>query len=91
MTHVESDELVIRLRLSAAFADDYEGDDDGREWLRRWQAEVRPAVLAAVVGALRRPGWRVYPTSRGASPDREVEISVERREAEPGGERPPRD
>ncbi|MCC7541738.1 MAG: hypothetical protein IT379_36300 [Deltaproteobacteria bacterium] len=80
MTHRESHELILRLHLSAEFPDEYEGDDDGGEWLRRWQSEVRPALIAAAIASLRKPGWRVYPVSRGASPDREIELQVERHE-----------
>lgn len=69
--------MVVRLHLSAEFDDEYEGDDDGGEWLRRWHAEVRPTLVAAAIESLRKPGWRVLPVSRGASPDREIEISVE--------------
>ncbi|MDB4977019.1 MAG: hypothetical protein JWN48_5360, partial [Myxococcaceae bacterium] len=41
MPYREERELVIRLHLSAEFGEDYEGDDDGYEWYRRFDQRVR--------------------------------------------------
>jgi hypothetical protein len=73
----ETKTFVIRIELEAEFADDYAGDDDGGEWLRRWMSETRPEVVAAVMRALaadRR--FRITPQSRGKHPEDEVEIGV---------------
>lgn len=73
----EEDAFTIRLDLAAEFGDAYEGDDDGYAWLEEWKARVRPAVVRAVFDALRSDlRYDVMPVSRGASSDRELEISV---------------
>jgi hypothetical protein len=75
--HHEEARFVLRIELSAAFGEDYEGDDDGHAWLERWRARVQPRVLKAVFAELRRePGFSAVPVSRGKSPDDEVEIAV---------------
>ncbi|HEU4407417.1 MAG TPA: hypothetical protein VFS43_19280 [Polyangiaceae bacterium] len=74
----EGKTFTIRIELEATFPDEYEGDDDGGEWLRRWSREVRPEVVRAVLAALAGggPRYRVTPQSRGKSADDEVEIGV---------------
>ncbi len=75
--HREEARFVVRIELSAEFDEDYEGDDDGYAWLRRWQAHVQPRLLRAVFDQLRaEPGFDAIPVSRGKSPDEEVEIAV---------------
>jgi hypothetical protein len=73
----EEGRFVVKVGLSAEFADDYEGDDDGYAWLERWKDKVRPRVVAAVFEALRAdPSFAVLASPRGTSPDEEIEISV---------------
>jgi hypothetical protein len=73
----ETAQFVVRIDLTADFDDDYEGDDDGYAWLKSWRTRVRPRVGHAVLGALRaEPGFEAIPTSRGASPDDELDIAV---------------
>ena len=75
--HREEGRFDIRIELSAEFDEDYEGDDDGYLWLRRFQEEVRPRLARAVFDALRSdPSFRAIPVSRGASPDENMEIDV---------------
>ncbi len=75
--HREEGRFTIRIELSAEFAEDYEGDDDGNVWLERWKESVRPKVVRAVFDALRSDSsFEAIPTSRGASPDENVEIAV---------------
>lgn len=75
----EGKTFTIRIELEAAFPDEYEGDDDGGEWLRHWSQSVRPEVVRAVLSALAQggPRYRVVPHSRGKSADDEVEIGVQ--------------
>jgi hypothetical protein len=71
----ESKSFVLRIELEAEFGDDYEGDDDGGEWLRRWLDETRPALVAAAMRTLGTGGrYRVVSRSRGKSPEDEVEL-----------------
>jgi hypothetical protein len=73
----EEGRFVVKVDLSAQFGDDYEGEDDGYQWLQRWKDRVRPRVVAAVFEALRAdPAFAVVASPRGASPDEEIEISV---------------
>jgi hypothetical protein len=79
----EETTFTVRVVLSAEFDDDYEGDDDGWAWLRAWQEQTRPLLVKAAFDALRSDRrFEVLPTSRGASPDDEVEVTVKRRTAE---------
>lgn len=76
--HVEEKEFTLRIELRCAFADDYQGDDDGYAWV----GDTRPmlsAVIAAAAQALaRHPGWKVRPANRGRSSEDEVTLIVER-------------
>ena len=73
----ETKTFVIRVELEAEFDDDYEGDDDGEAWLRRWETETQPQLIAAALRTLAAGGrYRVRTQSRGKSPDDEVEIGV---------------
>ncbi len=84
----EEETFTIRVELSAEFADDYEGDEDGNAWLEAWKARVRPTVVRAVFDALRADArYDVTPASRGVSPDREIEIAVRFKPKTPAPER----
>jgi len=75
--HREEGRFVVRIELSAGFDEDYEGDDDGTAWLEAWRARVQPRLLRAVFEQLRaEPGFTAVPSSRGKSPEEEVEITV---------------
>jgi hypothetical protein len=75
----EERELVIRLHLSAEFGEDYEGDDDGYEWYRAFDARERPAIVNALLRALTASGdYRITPINRGLDAHEELELSVER-------------
>ena len=67
----------MRISLSAEFAEDYEGDDDGYVWLEAWRARVRPALVRAILAELRAvPRLEAFPVSRGKNPDEEIEVAV---------------
>jgi hypothetical protein len=75
--HREQASFVVRIELVAEFGEDYEGDDDGYAWLNRWRSAIQPRVARAVFEQLRAdPAFDAVPTSRGKSPDEEIEISV---------------
>jgi hypothetical protein len=76
--YVEEKEFVVRLALRCEFPDDYEGEEDGYEWLADWPAIS--AELVQVIGAAlkRRPGWQVRPGNRGRPTDEEITLVVER-------------
>jgi hypothetical protein len=75
--HHEESAFVVRIDLSADFAEDYDGDDDGYAWLEAWHTRVRPRLVRAVFDQLRaEPGFSVIPVSRGKNPDDEIEIAV---------------
>jgi hypothetical protein len=78
--HREEERFTIRLDLVAEFDENYQGDDDGFAWYERWKSNVRPRVVAAVFEALREArDFDSVPTSRGANPDDELEITITRR------------
>ena len=77
MTHREEKTFSITLHLSADFADDYTGDDDGFAWHERFQATVRPALIAAVYEALgAQPRFRAVAAPRGRDPESALDLDV---------------
>lgn len=83
--HREERTYTVQLRLSAAFPDDYEGDDDGYEWHAHFDRVVRPKLARAVIETLLADGgWKVTPASRGHSESDHLELLVERRIGAPG-------
>ena len=86
--HSEQGSFVVRIELSAEFAEDYEGDDDGYAWLARWRAQVQPRIVRAIFAELRAdPGFDAVPSPRGKSPDEELEIAVRWRAPDARGPR----
>jgi len=77
MTHREQKTFTITLNLSADFADDYTGDDDGFVWHERFQQAVRPTLVAAVYEALRtHPRFRAVSAPRGRDPESALDLDV---------------
>ena len=77
VSHREERTFNITLHLSADFADDYAGDDDGFAWHERFQASVRPALIAAVYDALRaEPRFRAVAAPRGRDPESALDLDV---------------
>jgi hypothetical protein len=78
MAHREETTWVVRLEVGAEFADDYDGDLDGYAWRERWQREVQPRLLAALVRELQAsPGWRARSGNHGLPARDEVVFNVE--------------
>jgi hypothetical protein len=78
MAYREERELVIRLHLSAEFAEDYEGDDDGYVWYQTFDEQVRPELVRELLRTLTTQGFRVTPINRGLDAHEELELKVER-------------
>lgn len=77
MTHREERTFTISLHLSAEFAEDYAGDDDGFVWHERFQQTLRPALVAALHEALRRdPRFRAVTAPRGRDPETALDLDV---------------
>jgi len=77
VTHREERTFTISLHLSAEFADDYAGDDDGFAWHERFQQTLRPALIAAVHEALRRdPRFHAVSAPRGRDPETALDLDV---------------
>jgi len=77
VTHREEKTFTISLHLSADFADDYAGDEDGFVWHERFQQAVRPALVAAVYDALRRdPRFRAVSAPRGRDPESALDLDL---------------
>ena len=77
MTHREERTFSITLHLSAEFADDYGGDDDGFAWHERFQGALKPALIAAVHEALRAdPRFRAVAAPRGRDPESALDLDV---------------
>lgn len=77
MIHREEKTFTITLHLSAEFAEDYTGDDDGFAWHERFQHALRPALVAAVHDALRtQPRFRAVSAPRGRDPESALDLDV---------------
>jgi hypothetical protein len=76
--YLEEKEFTVRLELRCEFPDDYEGEEDGYEWLAGFPAMAAEIVQAAASVVGRRAGWRVRPGNRGRPSDEEVTLILER-------------
>jgi hypothetical protein len=77
-TVTEEKEFVLRFSLSANFGREEDSEQDGYAWLYRWEEEVKPAVLRAVVRELQDlGGFRVHVRNRGVPQTDEVELVLE--------------
>jgi hypothetical protein len=77
MKYVEEKSFTVRLELQRSFADDYDGEEDGYEWVK----DAGPAlaeIVAAAAAALRRHGWQVRSGNRGRPSDEEVLLVAEK-------------
>jgi hypothetical protein len=75
--HREDAKLTIELHLLAEFAQSYEGDDDGFEWLRQFRTEVQPKLLQALAGVLREAKqFQTRPITRGRNPEEHLEFEI---------------
>jgi hypothetical protein len=80
MIHREERQFAIHLHLSAEFAEDYEGDDDGYAWFERFEHDLKPRLLNAIFEVLQRDSkWEAIAAPRGRDPDTAIEIDVRRR------------
>ena len=71
----EEKTFTLRFTLEASFPDDYTGNEDERNWLQEWEAQIKPQLLKSVFESLRRhDGWASHIRNRGASPSDEIEI-----------------
>ena len=77
MTHREEKTFSITLHLSADFADDYSGEEDGFAWHERFQGALRPALIAAVYEAIRAdPRFHAVAAPRGRDPESALDLDV---------------
>jgi hypothetical protein len=75
--HREEKTFTITLHLSADFADDYVGDDDGFVWHERFQQTVRPALIAALYAAINtEPRFRAVAAPRGRDPESALDLDL---------------
>ena len=78
MDYKEEREFVIRLRLSATFAEDYQGEDDGFAWHERFDKRVRPELVRELARILTDKGhFKITPVNRGIDAHEELEMLVE--------------
>jgi hypothetical protein len=77
MKYVEEKTFTIRLELRCEFPDDYQGEEDGYEWVSGASA-ITGEVVAAAATAARRGGWSVRPANRGRPSDEEITLVLER-------------
>jgi hypothetical protein len=77
MTHREEQSYSIDVNLVAEFDDAYEGEEDGFAWLERFEAGIKPRLVAAVTEALRQdPRFSLLVAPRGKDPERALELEL---------------
>jgi hypothetical protein len=85
VTHREQKTFTITLNLSAEFADDYTGEEDGFVWHERFQRTLRPELVAAVYEVLRRDlRFRAVSAPRGRDPESALDLEVSYEVPKPG-------
>ena len=88
MSVSEEKEFVLRFSLSARFAEQEDSEEDGYAWVRRWEEQVKPAVLRAVVRELQtQRGFGFHVRNRGLAQTEEVELVLEFRRPVAAAER----
>jgi hypothetical protein len=77
MPHREERSYAIELSLVAEFDEAYEGDEDGFAWFERFEAGLKPQLVAAVTTALRAdPRFSLLAAPRGKDPERTLELEL---------------
>ncbi len=77
MTHREEKTFSVTLHLSAAFSDDYAGDEDGYAWHEYFKQHVRPALVSAISDVLgAQPRFRAMPAPRGRDPETALDLDL---------------
>jgi hypothetical protein len=75
--HREERSFSIDVNLVAEFDDAYEGDEDGYAWVQRFEAGLKPRLVAAVTEALRSdPRFALLAAPRGKDPERTLELEL---------------
>ncbi len=75
----EDKTFALRFTLEASFPDEYAGDEDERNWVREWEATIKPHLIKSIFESLRRHGgWTSHIRNRGVSPADEIEIVLTR-------------
>jgi hypothetical protein len=75
----EEKTFALRFTLEASFPEAYAGDEDEQNWVREWEARIKPQLVKSVFESLRRHGgWAARIRNRGASPTDEIEIVLTR-------------
>jgi hypothetical protein len=75
--HREERSFAIELALVAEFGETYEGDEDGFAWAERFEAVLKPRLVAAVTDALRSdPKFQLLAAPRGKDPERTLELEL---------------
>lgn len=75
--HREERSFAIELALVAEFDESYEGDEDGFAWHARFEAQLKPRIVAAVTDALRTdPKFQLVVAPRGKDPERALELEL---------------
>jgi hypothetical protein len=77
MPHREERSYSIDVNLVAEFDEAYEGDEDGFAWVQRFEAALKPKLVAAVTEALRTdPRFSLLVAPRGKDPERTLELEL---------------
>jgi hypothetical protein len=75
--HREERSFAIEVALVAEFDEAYEGDEDGFAWHERFEALLKPRLVAAVSEALRTdPKFQLLAAPRGKDPERTLELEL---------------
>lgn len=77
MLHREERSFSVDVSLIAEFDESYEGDEDGFAWYERFEALIKPKLVAAVTDALRSDArFALIAAPRGKDPERALELQL---------------
>lgn len=75
----EEKSFALRFTLEASFPDDYTGEEDDQQWVREWEARIKPQLIKSVFESLRKhAGWASHIRNRGLSATDEIEVVLTR-------------
>jgi hypothetical protein len=69
--YTEEKSFTLRLELQRSFAEEYDGEEDGYEWVKEL-GPVLAEIVQVAATTLRRHGWQVRAGNRGRPSDEEV-------------------
>jgi len=78
MLHEEEKVFTLRIEGRCLFPEDYDGEEDGYEWVASFQPALAAVVKAAMSAANAQAGWTLRTRNRGRASEDEVTLVLEK-------------